>query len=111
LGNVWEWNETQNGSNRISRGGSYCHTLRGIRLSSSYRVSVDPYHETDSLGFRVASIPEPATVVLSKWFHTALQKIRHMRRSYEVNKEQILSRTGLGQLPISGLIINLFIIE
>jgi len=64
-GNVWEWNETLIGSYRGIRGGSYNNY--DDDLSSSYRYWLgagDPINEYDVVGFRVASVPEPATICL-----------------------------------------------
>jgi len=61
-GNVWEWNEALIGSDRGIRGGSYGDTVS--RLGSSYRASYAPDNEGGGVGFRVASIPEPCSVVL-----------------------------------------------
>ncbi len=61
-GNVWEWNEALIGSNRGIRGGScsgYDYYLR-----SSTRYDIDPYYENYDVGFRVASVPEPCSLVL-----------------------------------------------
>jgi formylglycine-generating enzyme required for sulfatase activity len=65
MGNVWEWNETLiDGSYRVLRGGSY--GSYDFDLRSSYRGSdiADPDYEGNFLGFRVASVPEPATLLL-----------------------------------------------
>ena len=69
MGNVWEWMEspynTENylsGSRRGFRGGSYYRTSGS--LASSYLGSCDPYVEDRGVGFRVASIPEPCTLLL-----------------------------------------------
>jgi len=70
MGNVWEWTESPYipghytpSSDRGVRGGS-CMTP-DFSLSSSYR---NPYgqadHEDMTRGFRVASVPEPTTLVL-----------------------------------------------
>lgn len=66
-GNVWEWNEAliQAGpnTNRGLRGGSWRQP--GGALPASYRSSgINPINELDSLGFRVAFVPEPATGAL-----------------------------------------------
>ncbi|MGD0597435.1 MAG: SUMF1/EgtB/PvdO family nonheme iron enzyme [Sedimentisphaerales bacterium] len=62
MGNVFEWNETLVGSNRSIRGGSY---LRFTGLTSSYAFYDGPtYYEIYVVGFRVASIPEPASAIL-----------------------------------------------
>jgi len=63
MGNVHEWNETLiDGVQRGRRGASYYNG--DISLSSSNRYSNKPYHESLNLGFRVASVPEPATLLL-----------------------------------------------
>ncbi len=70
MGNVWEWME----SPWVS-GDYLCDSDRGIRggcyfdygdrnLSSSFRYSYDPLMGNVSVGFRVASVPEPASAVL-----------------------------------------------
>jgi formylglycine-generating enzyme len=62
MGNVWEWNEAFVGSSRGLRGGSY--NAIGDYPASSYRHDADPDYEYGSVGFRVASVPEPATLLL-----------------------------------------------
>jgi formylglycine-generating enzyme required for sulfatase activity len=67
MGNVWELNETLfYGSNRGLRGGSYDLIPYDVGiLSASYRGASYPYSEYSSyVGFRVASVPEPATLLL-----------------------------------------------
>jgi len=59
MGNIYEWNETIYGSYRSVRGGSYYRY--GNSLASSGRSFQGPGGD---IGFRVASVPEPATVVL-----------------------------------------------
>ena len=68
MGNVWEWNETLLGSitSRGIRGGyyyssdsSYDYGLRSSTQSFNGQ-NVQSYHD----GFRVASVPEPATLLL-----------------------------------------------
>ena len=55
MGNVWEWNETLIDSvYRGTRGGSYGSVEGTVR--SSYPDAYYPILESDSLGFRVASI-------------------------------------------------------
>jgi len=62
-GNVWEWNETLIlGYNRGVRGGSFYYYDDG--LGSSYRYNHGPISEHDGMGFRVASVPEPASLGL-----------------------------------------------
>jgi formylglycine-generating enzyme required for sulfatase activity len=54
-GNVWERNETKVDSYRGVRGGSYLNDVSP--LSSSYRLTGDPYSDSHLVGFRVASVP------------------------------------------------------
>jgi len=68
-GNVYEWNESAfDGSNssssesRAIRGGYWSNTELGLR--SSARSFDDPADELLTIGFRVASVPEPSTYVL-----------------------------------------------
>ena len=68
-GNVFEWNESAfDGSNssssesRAFRGGRWSSS--GVNLRSSVRLNGDPTGELDTIGFRVASVPEPSTYVL-----------------------------------------------
>jgi len=62
--NVWEWNETLlYGSYRGIRGGSYGYYVDGP-LRSSRRGYFNPIIGFGDVGFRVASVPEPATMVL-----------------------------------------------
>jgi formylglycine-generating enzyme len=63
MGNVWEWNETlRDGSYRGQRGGSYFYNFDYLR--SSDWIYSSPYAEYGSQGFRIASVPEPATFLL-----------------------------------------------
>ena len=68
-GNVWEYNESAfDGTNRtpdenrVVRGGNWFYTESDLR--SSFRGSDGPTNESDSIGFRVASVPEPSTYAL-----------------------------------------------
>jgi formylglycine-generating enzyme required for sulfatase activity len=64
MGNAWEWNETPiTGSNRGQRGGSYFGGSDGSR-SSSPGYDVPPFFTDGLSGFRVASVPEPTTLLL-----------------------------------------------
>ncbi len=64
MGNVWEWSESIVDSRSFRRlwGGSYYG--QGIHLSSSTYASINPGSEFDYIGFRIASVPEPASMVL-----------------------------------------------
>jgi formylglycine-generating enzyme required for sulfatase activity len=61
-GNVWEWNETLIGSNRGLRGGSANYSDN--YLTSYVRKDYNPDYERYDIGFRVTSVPEPATLLL-----------------------------------------------
>jgi formylglycine-generating enzyme required for sulfatase activity len=68
-GNVWEWNETAYdgtnntaGESREVRGGAW-FSYYGV-FDASYRTGNNPSVEDYSLGFRVASVPEPSTGLL-----------------------------------------------
>ncbi len=63
-GNVWEWNETKvTSSSRGLRGGSF--DFLSFVLHASHRSFLDdPALELFGVGFRVASIPEPSTLLL-----------------------------------------------
>lgn len=63
-GNVWEWNDAViSGSSRGRRGGSFVGS--GNPLRASNRNNLDPAGEADFLGFRVASVPEPTSLLLT----------------------------------------------
>ncbi len=61
-GNVWEWHDPISGSSPGIRGGSWVDI--GSYMESSYRGSFDSSSESSSVGFRLASIPEPSTAAL-----------------------------------------------
>jgi formylglycine-generating enzyme required for sulfatase activity len=61
MGNVWEWNETPIGDYRGVRGGAY---YQSNHYCSSYLRSWFFPHVEGDVGFRVAVIPEPATLLL-----------------------------------------------
>ncbi|MGD0785513.1 MAG: SUMF1/EgtB/PvdO family nonheme iron enzyme [Sedimentisphaerales bacterium] len=65
MGNVWEWNETLYSSLYsycVVRGGSYDNS--SSYSASSLRANGNPESEGAYLGFRVATVPEPATILL-----------------------------------------------
>ena len=68
MGNVWEMLESPYYENdsfdsyHVSRGGVYFHSVQYLR--SSHRKDYTPWMESNVVGLRVASIPEPATLLL-----------------------------------------------
>lgn len=69
MGNVWEWNESafaapddSTTEDRVIRGGSYVSPES--YLHSSSRFNINPTNDYNSLGFRVAAIPEPSSIAL-----------------------------------------------
>jgi len=64
-GNAFEWNDAViYGSSRGQRGGSWGSD--GVNLASADRYYAGgPSNESADLGFRVASVPEPTTVMLT----------------------------------------------
>jgi formylglycine-generating enzyme required for sulfatase activity len=57
-GSVFEWNEAIIGPDRGLRGGSWNDNSSYMRASS--RSSLNPTEELNDVGFRVATVPEPA---------------------------------------------------
>jgi formylglycine-generating enzyme required for sulfatase activity len=70
-GNLWEWNDAVIGSSRVRRGGSWVDQVES-NLRSSVRDGVNPSIEPYQIGFRLASIPEPSTTLLTLVFTTGL---------------------------------------
>jgi len=69
MGNTNEWMESPFGTSyqadayRTIRGGAYnSGTINDV--SSDYRVTFDPVNEFGSVGFRVAAVPEPASLLV-----------------------------------------------
>jgi formylglycine-generating enzyme required for sulfatase activity len=63
MGNILEWNEMSIGSTRTVRGGSYIST-NDYRLNSNFLAGGVPDIEFYYIGFRVAVVPEPCSLVL-----------------------------------------------
>jgi len=67
-GNVWEWNDTTVGGvyeNRFSaRGGSYQFYYHSYDLHAAFRNGAEPLYHGSDHGFRLALVPEPASLVL-----------------------------------------------
>jgi hypothetical protein len=64
MGNVWEWNEVLISSiYRGARGGSFIDDAANLE-SHNRNFEESPNNETYNFGFRIASVPEPATLLL-----------------------------------------------
>ncbi len=61
-GNVWQWNETATGSSRGLRGGHWYNNSN--YLASSDRDYDTPTDGDNTVGFRVAEVPEPGSLVM-----------------------------------------------
>ncbi len=59
---MWEWNEAVIGSSRGCHGGVF--NMSGYYLHASGRNGYSPTYEDIIIGFRVAEVPEPATLSL-----------------------------------------------
>jgi formylglycine-generating enzyme len=82
-GNVYEWQESSSSllnesasSDRVLRGGNW--DAPPIGLDASFRINFQPAAQSSSIGFRVASIPEPTTISLGA-FATLGLRIRRRR--------------------------------
>jgi formylglycine-generating enzyme len=73
MGNVWEWNETLISSGRGTRGGSLSGNADYLKSSNRYYST--PIQEVSNIGFRVASVPEPCTLLL-----LGLGALRNLKR-------------------------------
>ena len=62
-GNVWEWNDAVISGSSL-RGGAWS-SYYSYYLLSSNRNDSDPTNENYNIGFRVASVPEPTSILLS----------------------------------------------
>jgi formylglycine-generating enzyme len=62
-GNAWQWTETINYSARYMRGGSYNWDYSYLHSGASNWL-LYPTQELENVGFRVALVPEPATLSL-----------------------------------------------
>ncbi len=94
MGNIMEWMESPYWSGedlsynpaalRPERGGAM-GSLIGL-LDSSWRDDNYPYDEHGYLGFRVASVPEPATLLLFGFGGLALRRRRRAQQRQETNR-------------------------
>jgi formylglycine-generating enzyme len=62
-GNVWQWNDTSLYDFRGARGGSF-NNVYPSRLAASMHYFTAPINEGMTVGFRLASVPEPSTIAL-----------------------------------------------
>jgi formylglycine-generating enzyme required for sulfatase activity len=53
-GNVWQWTDTAEGSDRVNRGGSW--GLSGAGCQAASRTRITPTFRSDYLGFRLARV-------------------------------------------------------
>jgi len=61
-GDVWQWTDTNGGSGRELRGGAL--SVPNGDMKSSFTNQANPTEELDVFGFRVAQVPEPASLGL-----------------------------------------------
>jgi formylglycine-generating enzyme len=61
-GGVFQWNDTAIGSSRGLRGGFWGDNPSDS--AASFRIDDDPTFEFFGVGFRVASVPEPGSIIL-----------------------------------------------
>jgi formylglycine-generating enzyme required for sulfatase activity len=76
-GNVSEWNEDIDGTDRVGRGGSWRQA--GSLLAATQRYSVLPHNEYNFVGFRVATLPEPGMGLLGMTSILVLAVLRRRR--------------------------------
>jgi formylglycine-generating enzyme len=62
-GNVWEWTDAVSNENRELRGGSF--EFFGSGMLAGTRLTSAPTNELRDFGFRVATIPEPSSLLLT----------------------------------------------
>ena len=71
-GNLWEWNEALVfGLFRGLRGGSFSGFLSNALLASTRNIN-NPPDEIADVGFRVATVPEPSSIILAAFGFAAL---------------------------------------
>lgn len=71
-GNVWEWNDAViDGTSRGLRGSAWFETYDFLMMSST-RSLAEPWGEGDGVGFRVVTVPEPTTLLLTMFAGSVL---------------------------------------
>jgi len=93
-GNVFEWNETTPyQSNRGLRGGPFDYNANELHARNwGY---TDPTNQNDHLGFRVAEVPDPATISLLALGGAALVARRRGRKLRPVSRAFPPAKRGL----------------
>jgi len=64
-GDVWQWTEAiggSQGSDRVARGGSWQSSVLTLESGISAENTVSPSYEDRTTGFRIAEVPEPASI-------------------------------------------------
>jgi formylglycine-generating enzyme required for sulfatase activity len=77
MGNVWEWDETLVGPEfnlRGLNGGSITYSSAALKSTAVYGAS--PENDSADFGFRIVSVPEPATIILLSLSSLAIRKFR-----------------------------------
>jgi formylglycine-generating enzyme required for sulfatase activity len=90
-GNVWEWNEAAMSSvSRGERGGSFRGTQSGAAdwLHASVRSSTGASIDAGSMGFRIAEVPEPATLAFLSLGGLVMLRKRNISRTARKGAEQ-----------------------
>lgn len=81
MGNVWEWTEeAQASGNGNFWGGAYSSVLSDLQAGDPDPIVDPPNSQYDSIGFRIASIPEPGTLSLMSISTLGLFASRSIRR-------------------------------
>lgn len=90
MGNVWEWTEeAQASGNGNFWGGAYNSSLSDLQSGDPDPVIDPPNSQYDTVGFRIASVPEPGTLSLMSLSTLGLFATRSMRRRKLLGKSLI----------------------